>query len=100
MKSDRRDEQFTHAYSPRVESVEPDSKLKSEKSGEMPKQCFEIVSPDDGIQIDWSDEQFSNAPSPKFETLEPDSNVKVKRGLQLLKQYLPIVPSDEGIQTD
>jgi hypothetical protein len=64
------------------------------------KQPDEMVSIDEGIQIDWSDEQFSNADSPRVETLQQLSNVKIERFAQSKKHFLEMVSSDEGIQID
>jgi hypothetical protein len=64
------------------------------------KQNPEIVSIDEGRQIDWSDEQDANASAPKLESLEPDSNVTCESAVQSRKQLLAIVSIDEGIQID
>jgi hypothetical protein len=57
---DRRDEQSENADSPRHESLEPDSNLKSESFEHMKKQNWNIVSVEEGTQIDRSDEQWEN----------------------------------------
>jgi hypothetical protein len=64
------------------------------------KQLSEIVSIDEGIQIDRSDEQNENAYSPRFETLQQLSNVKIERFMQLKKQFLEMISIDAGIQID
>jgi hypothetical protein len=61
---------------------------------------LEIVSTDDGMQIDSSDEQEANADLPNIESWQPDSNVTVERLPQFLKQDLEIVLTDEGMQID
>jgi hypothetical protein len=45
-------EQFPNAYSPRVESLDPASKVKSQRLMQEAKHSVEIVSIDDGRQID------------------------------------------------
>jgi hypothetical protein len=64
------------------------------------KQDFEIVSIDEGMQIDRSAEQPANANSPRFESREPRSKVKSERFSQSQKQDLEIVSIDEGMQID
>jgi hypothetical protein len=67
---------------------------------QLEKQLSEMVSIDEGIQIDRSDEQCANADSPSVETLQQLSNVKIERFLQLEKQSSAMVVIDEGIQID
>jgi hypothetical protein len=64
------------------------------------KHSLEIVSIDEGIQIDSSDEQLENADSPRVDTLQPISIVKMERFVQSWKQWLEMVSIDEGIQID
>jgi hypothetical protein len=64
------------------------------------KQDGQIVSIDDGIQIDSSDTQDPNASSPRVRTLEPHSNVKTDNLVHEQKQPAQIVSMDEGIQID
>jgi hypothetical protein len=61
---------------------------------------LQIVSTDEGIQIDRSDKQFSNANSPRVEIRHPPSNVNVERLRQLAKQHFAIPSIDEGIQIE
>jgi hypothetical protein len=61
------------------------------------KQSSEIVSADEGIQIDSSDVHIRNAHSPMVEILVPDSNAKFQRLLQDAKHDLEIVSMDEGM---
>jgi hypothetical protein len=67
---------------------------------QLRKQDSEIVSIDEGRQIDSSDEQSENADSPRSESLDPLSNVKVARHSHDLKQELEIVSIEDGIQID
>jgi hypothetical protein len=64
------------------------------------KQRLEMVSIDEGIQIERSDWHPPNADSPKIETLEPDSNAKFESEPHPSKQDLEIVCMDEGIQIE
>jgi hypothetical protein len=58
---------------------------------QLAKQKLDIVSTDEGIQIDCSDEQEEKADSPRFAILEPDANVKFESCQQLLKQVWRII---------
>jgi hypothetical protein len=49
---DRSDKQYSNAESPKLETVEPRSKVKFESPLQPQKQRFEIVATDGGIQID------------------------------------------------
>jgi hypothetical protein len=64
------------------------------------KQYSQIVSTEEGIQIDESDEQAPNAQHPIHESLESDSNVIVAREGHRKKQESQIVSTEEGIQID
>jgi hypothetical protein len=83
---DRSDEQDSNADLPRIEILEPDSNVKSERSSQLSKHESEMISMDEGIQIDRSDEQSSNADLPRIEILQPDSNVKSERFSHQWKQ--------------
>jgi hypothetical protein len=62
------------------------------------KQDSQILSTEEGIQIDESDEHFENAQRLMHERVEPDSNVSVERKRQPSKQKSPICLSAEGIE--
>jgi hypothetical protein len=64
------------------------------------KEDPEIISTDEGIQIESSDEQFENADSPRIERREPASKLKSESCSQFEKQAFPSVSTDEGIQID
>jgi hypothetical protein len=64
------------------------------------KQDLEIVSIEEGIQIDSSAEQDEKAPTPRWAILEPGSNLKFASLVQLLKHLTPIVSIDEGREID
>jgi hypothetical protein len=64
------------------------------------KQHDEIVSIDEGKQIDRSDEHQQKANSPIAATREPGSNLKSERALHERKQLAGITSTDEGMQTD
>jgi hypothetical protein len=64
------------------------------------KQNSEIVSIDEGMQIDWSERQSLNAWSPRTETLQPDSKVKAEICSRFLKQHREIISIDEEMQID
>jgi hypothetical protein len=49
---DRSDEQYENANSPRTESRQPGANVKCEMLSQWPKHDAEIVTIDDGIQID------------------------------------------------
>jgi hypothetical protein len=51
------DEQWQNALSPRIESFDPGSNVKSERLSQESKQDGEIVLTDEGMQIDSSDKQ-------------------------------------------
>jgi hypothetical protein len=72
---DRSDEHPENADSPSIETLEPASNVKCERSVQFLKQPHEIVSIDAGIQIHLSDEQSENARSRRFEILQSGSNV-------------------------
>jgi hypothetical protein len=59
---------------------------------------LQIVSTEEGIQIDESDEQYENAQDSIHESLESDANVIVKRELHRSKQYSRIFSTVRGIQ--
>jgi hypothetical protein len=85
---------------PRIEILEPVSNVNLERRWEYSKQESEIVSMDEGIQIDSSDPQNANAHSPRTDNLLPDSKTTSQRVSHAMKQDLPIVSTDEGIQID
>jgi hypothetical protein len=64
------------------------------------KDEFEIMSIDEGMQIDRRDEQPSNAEGRSRERFEPGSNVTLKSFSQTPKQSSEIVTMEEGIQID
>jgi hypothetical protein len=82
------------------DSLEPGSKTMARRFLQPVKQELEIVSIDDGRQIDPSDEHPRNADSPRLETREPGSNVKVESVLQPSKQDFGIASVHEGLQLD
>jgi hypothetical protein len=55
MQIEESDEQYENADSPRVESLQPDSNVTVKSFPQDWKQCAEIVSTDEGIQIDPSE---------------------------------------------
>jgi hypothetical protein len=67
---------------------------------QLTKDELEMVSIDEGRQIERSDEQPSNPESATVERAEPRSNVTIKRLLQRPKQSSGIVTIEEGIQID
>jgi hypothetical protein len=60
----------------------------------------EIVTMDEGRQIDVNDEQPQNARLPRIETLQLLSNSTLCRNRQKAKHNFEIVSTDEGIQID
>jgi hypothetical protein len=72
---DPSDEQFIMAAKRRTESLEPGSKFKSERFRHPMKQRSEIVSNEQGMQIDRRDSHMPNAFSPRIESFEPGANV-------------------------
>jgi hypothetical protein len=83
-----------------MEIPEPTSNSKSSRSLQGVKQDLEIVSIDEGRQIDQSEEQWSKADSPRFESREPGSKVKCSRFRQDRKHSWAIVSTEEGMQID
>jgi hypothetical protein len=71
-----------------------------ERLSQDAKQHLEIVTIDEGMEIDRSAQQSLNAASSRIETLAPDSNPKFDRFLQDVKQHLEMVSTDEGIVID
>jgi hypothetical protein len=67
--------QYENADSPRRETLEPDSNLKSESLWQYVKQLFGIASTEAGMQIEPSDEQCANEDSPSVAILLPVSNL-------------------------
>jgi hypothetical protein len=61
---------------------------------------LQIVSTEEGIQIDASDEHFQNAESSIHESLEHDSNVTTERTVQKAKHSLQIFSTEEGMKSD
>jgi hypothetical protein len=61
--------------------LQPDPNVKFERLMHSLKQFLEIVSIDEGIEIERSLEHSMNADSPRCASLEPGSNVKVLRFL-------------------
>jgi hypothetical protein len=58
---------------------EPGSNVKTERRLQYQKQPLEIISIDEGIEIDRTSEQPENADSPRVKTFERGSNAKVER---------------------
>jgi hypothetical protein len=52
----------------------------------MPKQNLEILSTDEGRQIDSSEKHWWNAASPRLDSVEPRSSVKLESVEQEWKQ--------------
>jgi hypothetical protein len=82
-----------------MKSWEPLANVNSESLAQLPKQYWESVSIDDGMQIDRIDEQYANACSPRNEIWEPNSNVTLERLKQQLKHAAEIASTDDGIET-
>jgi hypothetical protein len=72
--------------------------VKTESSAQKAKQKSEMISTDDGMQIEGSNEQLENADLPKFETIHPLSNVTSESSLHEAKHDFGIVSIKEGIQ--
>jgi hypothetical protein len=69
------DEQPENAHFPRRLSFDPASNVRWQRFQHSMKQQAEIISSEEGRQIDCSDTQKRNAPSPRIETREAASNV-------------------------
>jgi hypothetical protein len=93
-------DEHANADCPKTDIFEPGSNVTFARRLQFLKQDLEIVSIDEGMQIDVSDEQFSKADSPRFERREPIAKVKCDRFRQSLKQNREIVSIDEGTQID
>jgi anti-sigma regulatory factor (Ser/Thr protein kinase) len=100
MKKARGNEHPRNAESAAFKTAEPGSNVTRERVLQLQKQHSEIVSIDEGMQIEASDTQFSNADSPRSERHEPGSKVTVERLVQSAKHDLQMLSIDEGIQID
>jgi hypothetical protein len=60
----------------------------------------QILSTDEGTEIDRNEEQYENAKSSRLASLMPALKVTFERLLQWLKQNFEILSIDEGIQID
>jgi hypothetical protein len=60
---------------------------------------LEIVSIDEGIEIDSRESQYENADLPSLEVVQPASNAKYRSARQYLKHDFEMVSIDEGIKT-
>jgi hypothetical protein len=78
----------------------PASKVTFDRFLQSLKQELEIVSIDEGIQIDRSNEHPRKANSRMVEILHPNSNVTVESFWQDRKHDLEILFTDEGMQID
>jgi hypothetical protein len=58
MQIDRRNKHSSNADFPKIETLEPASNVKFERVQQSLKQALEIVSTDEGIQIDSRDEHI------------------------------------------
>jgi hypothetical protein len=85
---------------PRIDSFDPDANVNAESSPQLEKQKSEIVSTDEGMQIDRSDEQLANAEWPRTESLQPNWNVKFDRFLQWVKHSSEMLSIEQGMQID
>jgi hypothetical protein len=74
--------------------------VKSRRLSQPLKHDSEIVSIDEGRQMDRSDEQNENADCPRIESLEGVSNVKWKRVWQPLKHDFETISIDAGMQME
>jgi hypothetical protein len=81
----RSDEQLANAESPRVESRQGDSNVKSDRLSQPRKQEPESIAVDEGMQIDRSEEHHSNEDSPRVDILHPDANVTDRTDSQYMK---------------
>jgi hypothetical protein len=79
---------------------QPGSKMTLIRFVQNQKQHLEIISTDEGIQIDRSDKQFANADAPKVEIWQFESNVTVERLPQNLKPQERISLVDGGTHID
>jgi hypothetical protein len=87
-----------NAVSPRIKARDLDSNSRPESVSQRKKHDLEIVSIDEGMQIDRSDEHLSNADSPRLAIWQPNSNATFERRSQLQKHRLGSASIDEGIQ--
>jgi hypothetical protein len=78
----------------------PVGKITVERCQQFLKQSLEIMSIDEGIQIDRSWKQSQNAPDSRCESFEPESNATSDRPSQIMKQPPEIVSTDAGMQID
>jgi hypothetical protein len=78
----------------------PVSNATLERRSQHEKHHEEMVSTDEGMQIDANDEQSANAHSPRSETRQPLSNVTLRREMQPEKEKEEIVSTDAGLQID
>jgi hypothetical protein len=60
----------------------------------------EIVSTEEGMQIDWSEWHEANADSPRIRIRQGPSNIKFERFLQYLKQQSGMLSIVDGIPID
>jgi hypothetical protein len=99
MQIDRSDEQPSNAWLARIDSSESGSNVKSERFRHLEKQPSEIVSTEDGMQIDRRDGNSAKAESPKVESPDLISKVTFERP-ERWKQPLEMVSIDEGRKID
>jgi hypothetical protein len=78
-KIDWRDVQLSNTDSPRDLILHRDSNPTADRSQQLEKQDFAIVSSEEGRQIDRSDEQYENEDSPSTTILHPGANVTIER---------------------
>jgi hypothetical protein len=99
MEIDGSSRQSSNADLPISETLQSSPKVTLDSPLHEQKQSADIVSRDNGKQIDRSAVQYENAPSPRTESLEAGSNVNEKFG-HLSKQPFEIVWTDAGRQND
>jgi hypothetical protein len=80
--------------------LQPYSKRKLLSFLHPEKQDLEMISTDEGREMNSSEKHWANADSLRIEILEPASKLKSESSSQLAKQDLAIVSTDEGIQMD
>jgi hypothetical protein len=64
------------------------------------KQLSQMISGDEGIQMDESDEQYPNADSSIRESLDSLSKITFDKARHSEKQKSQMISTDEGIQMD
>jgi hypothetical protein len=82
------------------ESLELTSNVTLERSSQPTKHPWQMVSTEDGMEIDGSNEHPEKAAWPICETLDPVSNVNDVRCPQCEKQSLEMVVTEEGMQIE